>query len=78
MRFITPQQAYTTGRMEVLYRVFVRKYIGKNKVKRDTKSCKYYDAQKEWAWLQGNVTYVKAEWNSLQNLVEKNFGLKHT
>jgi hypothetical protein len=29
------------------YRVFVRKYIGKNKVKLDTKSSKYYDAQKE-------------------------------
>jgi hypothetical protein len=47
MRFITPQQAYTTGRMEVLYRVFVRKYIGKNKVKLDTKRSKYCDAQKE-------------------------------
>jgi hypothetical protein len=29
------------------HRVFVRKYIGKNKVKHDTKSGKYYDAQKE-------------------------------
>jgi hypothetical protein len=29
------------------YRVFVRKYIGKNKVKLDTKSSKYYDAQNE-------------------------------
>jgi hypothetical protein len=29
------------------YRVFVRKYIGKDKVKLDTKSSKYYDAQKE-------------------------------
>jgi hypothetical protein len=47
MRIITPQQAYTTGRMEVLYRVFVIKYIGRNKVKLDTKSGKYYDAQKE-------------------------------
>ncbi len=46
VRIITPQQAYTTGRMEVLYRVFVRKYIGKNKVKLDTKSGKYYDTQK--------------------------------
>jgi hypothetical protein len=47
MRSITAQQASTTGRMEVLYRVFVRKYIGKNKFKLDTKSGKYYDAQKE-------------------------------
>jgi hypothetical protein len=47
MRIVTPQEAYTTGRMKVLYRVFVRKYIGKNKVKLDTKSSKYYDAQKE-------------------------------
>jgi hypothetical protein len=29
------------------HKVFVRKYIGKNKVKLDTKSGKYYDAQKE-------------------------------
>ncbi len=29
------------------YRVLVRKYIGKNKVKLDTKSGKYYVAQKE-------------------------------
>jgi hypothetical protein len=29
------------------YIVFVRKYIGKNKVKLDTENCKYYDAQKE-------------------------------
>jgi hypothetical protein len=47
MRIITPQQAYTTGRMEVLHRVFVRKYIGKNKVELETKSGKYYVAQKE-------------------------------
>jgi hypothetical protein len=33
--------------MEVLYRVFVRKYIGKNKVKLDIKSGRYYVAQKE-------------------------------
>ncbi len=40
------------------YRVFVREYIGKNKVKLDTKSSKYYDAQKEWASLQGNAAYA--------------------
>jgi hypothetical protein len=39
------------------YRVFVTKYIGKNKVKLDTKSGKYHDAQ-ESASLQENAAYV--------------------
>jgi len=76
MRIITPQQAYTTGRMEVLYRVFVIKYIGRNKVKLDTKSGKYYDAQKEWASLQGNAAYVTGRMKLLAESCWKVFWIK--
>ncbi len=76
MRNITPQQACTTGRMEVLYRVFVRKYIGKNKVKLDIKSGRYYVAQKEWASLQWNAAYVAGRMKLLAESCGKVFWIK--
>ncbi len=58
------------------YRVFVRKHIGKNKVKHETKSSKYYDAQKAWASLQGNAAYVTGRMKLLAESCWKVFWIK--